>query len=149
MNAKEAADRLRPHFVLESMPAEDRHHVKFVEDVASELGVEPSAFNLHQVASALDEHDIRGDSLEYPKMLFSRSHHAVEGVSASIYDPRHDWVWAHVANADAAVKLGAGWFEDPAELPARGEIPLHAPEPPALPVAANEGEKQPDPDITT
>lgn len=125
MNAKEAANQLRPSFHLESMPPEDRHHVKFVEDVAAELGIEPTPFNLHQVADALDRADIRGDSLEYPKMLYSRSHHVEGTVTASFYDARHDWVWAHVANEDEAKRLGAGWVEDPAQLPPRGDIPLH------------------------
>lgn len=142
MNAKEAAEKLRPTFNLESMPPEDRHHVKFVEDVASELGIEPTPFNLHQVADALDAADIHGDSLEYPKMLYSRSHHVEGTVAASFYDSRHDWVWAHVENEDEAKKLGAGWVEDPAQLPPRGEIPIHAPPAPVVePVAAEGGEE--------
>lgn len=126
MNAKEAADKIRPDFHLVSMPPEDHHHVKFVEDVAAELGVEPTPFNLHQVGQALDHADIHGDSIEFPKMLYSRSHHAEGTIEASFYDARHDWVWAHVANQEEADKLGSGWVEDPADLPPRGEIPLHA-----------------------
>lgn len=126
MTPTEAADKIRPDFHLESMPPEDRHHVKFIEDVASELGVEPTPFNLHQVGQALYRADIHPESNEYPKMLYSRTHHAEDGVGASIYEPRHDFVWAHVANDDEAKKLGSGWVEDPSELPARGEIPLHA-----------------------
>jgi hypothetical protein len=126
MTPTEAADKIRPDFHLESMPPEDRHHVKFIEDVASELGVEHTPFNLHQVGQALDRADIHPDSNEYPKMLYSRTHHAEEGVGASVYEPRHDFVWAHVANEDEAKKLGSGWVEDISELPPRGEIPLHA-----------------------
>jgi hypothetical protein len=126
MNVKEAADKIRPDFHLESMPPEDRHHVKFIEDVAAELGVEHTPFNLHQVGQALDRADIHPESNEYPKMLYSRSHHAEEGIGASVYEPRHDFVWAHVANEDEAKKLGSGWVEDISELPPRGEIPLHA-----------------------
>lgn len=127
MNAKEAADKIRPTFHLESMPPEERHHVIFVEQVATELGVEHTAFNLHQVASALDDSNIHQDSNEYPKMLFSRQHHANEGVGASTYDPRHDYVWAHVENEEQASALGSGWVDDPAELPPRGDIPIDAP----------------------
>lgn len=141
MNAHDAAEKLRPTFVLESMPAEDRHHVKFIEDVAAELGVEPTPFNLLQVGHALDAADIHGDSNEFPKMLYSRSHHAEGTVSASFYDARHDWVWAHVANQDEAAKLGAGWVEDTAELPPRGDIPLHLP-----PAAA--GVEEPEKPVT-
>jgi hypothetical protein len=136
MNAKEAADKIRPDFHLESMPPEDRHHVKFVEDVAVELGIAPTPFNLHQVASALDHADIHPDSNEYPKMLYSRTHHAEEGIEASVYDARHDFVWTHVASEEEAAKLGSGWFENPSELPPRGETLIHAAiEPLAEPVA--------------
>ena len=127
MTPKDAADKIRDHFHLEAMPPEDRHHVKFIEDVAAELGVEATPFNLHQVGRALDRDGIEPDSNEFPKMMFSRTHHAEPGVAASVYDKRHDAVWAHVASAEEAVKLGAGWFEKLADLPARGEIPLHAP----------------------
>lgn len=126
MTPKEAADKIRPDFHLAQMPAEDHHHVKFVEEVASELGVEPTAFNLHQVADALDHAEIHGDADEYPKMLFSRSHHAEEGVAASVYDKRHDLAWVHAANEDEASKLGPDWVDDISKLPPRGEIPLHA-----------------------
>lgn len=125
MNAKEAADKLRPTFHLESMPTEDRHHVKFVEDVAAELGVEPTPFNLHQVADALDEAEIHEDSNEFPKMLYSRTHHTEKAIPDSHYDRRHDFVWVHVANEDEAKVLGSGWVENPADLPPRGDIPLH------------------------
>jgi hypothetical protein len=62
-------------------------------------------------------------------MLYSRRHHAAEVCSASIYDPRHDWCWAHVENEEQARALGEGWVESPADLPPRGEMPIHAPEP--------------------
>lgn len=137
MNAKEAADKLRPTFHLESMPTEDRHHVKFVEEVATELGVEHTAFNLHQVADALDTANIHQDSIEYPKMLFSRQHHAVKGIEPSVYDERHDYVWTHVANEDQVNELGSGWVDDPASLSPRGETPVDAPiAPKAKPEAA-------------
>lgn len=138
MNAKEAADKLRPNFHLESMPPEDRHHVIFVEEVAKELGVEPSAFNLHQVASALDEANIDQDSNEYPKMLYSRQHHAAEGVTASVYDERHDYVWANVENEEQASALGSGWVESPADLPPRGDSPIYPPIAPVKPVESIE-----------
>ena len=83
MNPKDAADKLRPDFHLAQMPPEDRHHVKFVEDVAGELGVEPTPFNLRQVAHALDAADIHGDDHHFPMMFYSRQHHAVEGIAAS------------------------------------------------------------------
>ena len=108
------------------MPADQRHHVKFVEAVATELGVEHTHFNLAQVANALDHADIDPDSNEYPKMLFSRTHHAEEGIAASTYDERHDMVWVHVMNEDEAKKLGGGWVDNIGKLPARGDIPLHA-----------------------
>lgn len=130
MTPKEAADKLRPDFKLELMPAEHRHHVKFVESVATELGVEHTHFNLAQVADALDKAEIEADSNEYPKMLFSRTHHAEDGVAASVYDKRHDLVWVHVANAEEAGKLGGEWVDDIGKLPPRGEIPLHAPSKP-------------------
>lgn len=137
MNAKEAAARLRPTFHLESMPAEARHHVQFVEDVADWLGIEHSAFNLHQVADALDVAGIEQDSNEYPKMLFSRQHHAVESVPASVYDARHDYVWVHVNSDDEAKALGDGWVDDPAKLSERGEIPIAVPVPEPVQPAAD------------
>jgi hypothetical protein len=127
MTPKEAADKLRPEFHLELMPADERHHVKFVEAVATELGVEHTHFNLAQVANALDKHEIDADSNEYPKMLFSRTHHTEDGVAASIYDKRHDAVWVHVASEDEAKKLGSGFVDDLGKLPPRGDLPLHAP----------------------
>lgn len=126
MNAKEAADKLRPDFNLQQMPPEHRHHVKFVEDVATELGIEHTAFNLHQVADALDEAGIHETGDEYPKMLFSRQHHVEKDIPASIYDPRHDYTWVHVANEDEASKLGSGWVENSSDLPERGDIPVHS-----------------------
>jgi len=114
---KQAADALRPHFNLEQMPAEDRHHVKFVEAVATELGIEHTHFNLAQVASALDHHEISADSNEYPKMLFSREHHKVDGIAPSIHDARHKAMWVHVASPEEAAKLGEGWVDDLAKLP--------------------------------
>jgi|SRR5882762_1947636 len=127
MNSKEAADAIRETFHLESMPPEDRHHVKFIEDVAAELGVEPIPFNLHQVGQALHHAGIEADSNEYPKMLFSRTHHAEKDIEASVYDKRHDAVWAHVRSDEEAAKLGSGWVESLAELSPRGDLPLHAP----------------------
>ena len=135
MNPKEAADKLRPDFHLAQMPPEDRHHVKFVEDVAGELGVEPTPFNLQQVAHALDSADIHGDDHHFPMMFYSRQHHAVEGIAASTYYPRHDMTGVIVENEDQFKALGDGWVENPADLPPRGEpgsegfIPLAAPAP--------------------
>lgn len=129
MTPTEAADKLRPTFSLEHMPPEDRHHVLFVEAVAAELGVEPTPFNLQQVATALDDADIRGDDLHFPLMLYSRQHHAVEGVPASTYYPRHDMVFVTVENEEQMQLLGKNWVENPADMPARGEIPIDAPAP--------------------
>lgn len=126
MNAHEAAEKIRPSFHLEQMPVEDRHHVKFVEDVATDLGIEHSAFNLHQVADALDAADIHQDSNEYPKMLFSRQHHAIEGVAPSFYDKRHDCVIVHVENAEEAEKLGPSFVDGLDKLPERGDTPIDA-----------------------
>lgn len=126
MTPTEAANKLRPNFSLEHMPPEDRHHVLFVEAVAAELGVEPTPFNLQQVAAALDDADIRGDDLHFPLMLYSRQHHAVEGVPASTYYPRHDMVFVTVENEEQMQLLGKNWVENPADLPARGEIPIDA-----------------------
>jgi hypothetical protein len=127
MTPKDAADKLRPTFVLTHMPPEDRHHIVFVEAVAAELGVEATAFNLQQVASALDEADIRGDDLHFPLMLYSRQHHAIDGVAASTYYPRHDFTFVVVDNEDQLKSLGSGWVENPNDLPPRGEIPITAP----------------------
>ncbi len=127
MNAKEAADHIRPSFHLATMPAADRHQAKFVADVATELGVEHSPFNLQQVASALESADIHRDVHTYPMMLFSRQHHNVEGVEASVYDARHDHCFVHVANEDQADALGGGWIEDHTKLPPRGDLPITAP----------------------
>lgn len=127
MNAKEAADRLRPHFHLETVPPEERHHIEFVERVADELGVEKTAFNLAQVAEALDAADIHGETQKFPMMLYSRTHHAVDGIAASVYMPRHDAVAVHVESDEQAKALGDGWHEHLDHLPPRGEIPLHAP----------------------
>lgn len=141
MNAKEAADVLRPNFHLESMPPEDRHHVVFVEAVAAELGVDPTPFNLHQVAAALDAADIHPDDNEYPKMLYSRQHHAEGECESSFYDPRHDWCWVHVANEREAKALGDGWVDNPADLPPRGETPIAAPVAEPQPAAVDLGPK--------
>jgi hypothetical protein len=138
MTPKEAADKIRPNFHLVSMPPEDRHHVLFVESVAAELGVEPTPFNLHQVAGALDDADIHGDDLHFPLMLYSRQHHAVEGVAASTYYPRHDLTFVTVENKEQLDALGEGWVENIADLPPRGDIPIEAP-----PLAKKE---LPDPD---
>jgi|SRR5581483_9711365 len=119
MTPKEAADKLRPDFHLELMPAEHRHHVKFVEAVATELGVEHNHFNLAQVAEAIDKAGIEADSNEYPKMLFSREHHQVDGIAPSVYHARLDAMWTHVASAEEAEKLGDGWVDDLSKLPAR------------------------------
>lgn len=127
MTPKDAADKIRPDFHLEQMPAEDRHHVKFIEDVATELGVEHTPFNLHQVGEALDHAGIEPDSNEYPKMLYSRTHHSDIAIAPSYYDKRHDYVHCHVASAQEAAKLGSDWKENPADLPERGETPIHAP----------------------
>lgn len=145
MTPKEAADKIRPDFHLAQMPAEARHHVKFIEDVATELHVAHTPFNLHQVGEALDHAGIEPDSNEYPKMLYARTHHAEHGIAASVYDRRHDWVHASVNSADEAAKLGPEWKENPADLPERGELPIHAelkpisePEPPAEAVIETE-----------
>lgn len=130
MTPKDAATRLRPSFVLASMPQQDRRRVKFVEAVMAELDIEPTAFNLHQVASALDAANIHEDADDYPMLLYSRRHHIVPGIEPSIYDPRHDWVWTYVINEEQRNKLGADWMSDPAALPPRGGIPLQAPSPP-------------------
>jgi hypothetical protein len=127
MNPHDAADKLRPTFVLTHMPPEDRHHIVFVEAVAAELGIEATAFNLQQVASALDEADIRGDDLHFPLMLYSRQHHAIDGVAASTYYPRHDFTFVTVDNEDQLKSLGSGWVENPNDLPPRGDIPISAP----------------------
>jgi hypothetical protein len=145
MNAKEAADRIRPEFHLVSMPPEDRHHVKFVEDVATELGVDHTSFNLHQVADALDNAGIHEDGAEYPKMLFSREHHTEEGISASVYDPRHDLTWALVDNEEQADKLGSGWVDNISDLPTRSDTaqrvePAPIPEPVQGQPSETEGE---------
>lgn len=119
MQAKEAADTLRPTFHLEQMPAEDRHHVKFIEDVAAELGVEPTPFNLHQVGQALDSADIHHDSNEFPKMLYSREAH---GELPSTYDKRNDFHWIHVNNEEEAKGAGEGWVENLSDLPERAPV---------------------------
>ncbi len=126
MTPKEAADKLRPIFKLEQMPAEDRHAVKFVEAVATELGVERTPFNLHQVAGALEQHEISHDPHEYPKMLFSRTHHQEAISTPSIYDKRHDHCWVNVMNAEEEAKLGSDWVDHIGKLPARGDLPVHA-----------------------
>ena len=126
MTPKEAAEKLRPFFKLDQMPSDDRHTVKFVEAVATELGIEHTPFNLHQVAGALHEHDLKQDSNEYPKMLYSRTHHAEAITTPSIYHDRHDCVWCNVKDVEEEAKLGAGWVDSVEKLPARGALPLHA-----------------------
>jgi hypothetical protein len=136
MTPKEAAEAIRPTFHLESMPAEDRHHVKFVEDVATELGVEHTAFNLHQVASALDTANLHEDSNEYPKMLYSRKHHSAEGISSSFYDKRHKYMFVLVKDEEDAAKLGSDWVDDPAKLSPLSDAPP-APPTPASPAGGS------------
>jgi len=63
---------------------------------------------------------------EYPKMLYSRTHHTEEGISASVYEPRHDAVWAFVWSEDEEKKLGSSWIESLSDLPPRGSLPLYA-----------------------
>ena len=129
MTPKEAADKIRPTFHLVAMPPQDRHHVLFVEAVAAELSIDPTHFNLHQVAGALDDAGIHGDAPQYPLMMYSRQHHAIKDIAASTYYPRHDFVFTMVENADQANKLGEGWVEDISKLPPRGDIPINAPMP--------------------
>lgn len=140
MTPKEAADKLRPHFHLHAMPPDARHHVAFVEQIADELGIDKTPFNLHQVAEALDREGIEGDSLQYPMMLYSRRHHAVAGIEPSVYLPRHDAVAVHVANEEQAKELGEGWIESLDHLPPRGETPLNAPAPIGAPAADADGD---------
>ncbi len=127
MNPKEAADKLRPTFSPKAMPhdtpAAERHYVQFLQDVATELGIEHTPFHLHQLGVALKEANISPDSNEYPKMLFSRTHPA--GPIPATYDIRHDHVWAHVENEDQEAALGSGWVTDHTKLPPRGNIPLY------------------------
>ena len=129
MNAKDAADKLRPTFHLESMPTEDRHEVKFVEDVATELGIAHTAFNLHQVAQALDTANIHQDSNEYPKMLYSRQHHMVKGVEPSVYDRRLDHVSVAVKSDEEVAALGKSFVDSPDKLPPRGNTPIEPSDP--------------------
>lgn len=133
MNAKEAADQIRAafHLEVEKIPPETQHHINFLKAVATELGVDHTPFNLHQVETALADANIHRDSNEYPKMLFSRQHPA-NGI-AGTYDARHDRVWTVVADEDQEDAIGDGWVTDPAKLPARGDIPLY---PEAKPVDA-------------
>lgn len=126
MNAKDAADRLRPsfHLEIEQLAPEVQHDIKFYTDVAAELGVEPTPFNLHQIKEALEAANIHRDSNEYPKMLFSRSF-PESGAVGAYYAARHDHVWVHVENDEQASALGSGWVEDAVKLPPRGDIPLY------------------------
>ncbi len=119
MNAKDAADRIRPSFKLKTdlaaMSPEDRHHLRFLEGVAVELGVEPTPFNIMQVGEALDAAGIKRDANEYPKMLYSRKP-APDGFP-SVYDGRHDHYYAHVADAGEEEMLGAAFVDHPGKLP--------------------------------
>jgi len=128
MTPKEAAEKLRENFVLASMPPEARHHVKFVEDVAAELGIEPTAFNLYQVAEALDRENLHEDDNAYPKILYSLN--PAEGVAAT-RDDRNKWYWIQVADDDEAEKLGPSWVSDPALLSGPVERPALPTQPPA------------------
>lgn len=125
MNAKEAADQIRAafHLEVEKIPPETQHHINFLKAVATELGVDHTPFNLHQVETALADANIHRDSNEYPKMLFSRQHPA-NGI-AGTYDARHDHVWTVVADEDQEDAIGDGWVPDPSKLPPRGDIPLY------------------------
>lgn len=124
MTPKDAADALRPSFHLLQMPADDRHHVKFVEAVAAELGVESTPFNLYQVGAALAGAKIEHDPIEYPKMLYSRQF--PKDSIAATYHIRRDHVSTIVNNDEELDALGDGWVTDPTDLPARGDLPIYS-----------------------
>lgn len=82
---------------------------------------------VEELERMLAEAKAKVSHVEYPKMLYSRTHHADRTVAPSYYDPRHDWAWVHVADEDQAKQLGEGWVENPVDLPLRGDIPLYPP----------------------
>lgn len=126
MNAKEAAEHLRPTFRLESevLSPEVQHDISFHKEVATELGVEHTPFNLHQVAESLAAAGIERPSNEFPKMLYSRTHPDKFGHQGT-YDQRHDHVWVKVHDADQEDALGESWVDHPDKLPPRGNLPLY------------------------
>jgi hypothetical protein len=124
MTPHEAAEKIRPSFRLYDMPPEDRHHVKFVEAVADELGIEHTAFNLHQVDEALDAAGIHEDIHDYPKWVEpnpSRVEHIDDQVFVKGFDDIHverltKKVTVLVDNEDEE-KLATSAHSEPAPLP--------------------------------
>lgn len=52
-----------------SLPAPQQHILKAAEAVAAELGVEPDAVNIHQIANLIEKHM----ELDYPRMVYLKS----------------------------------------------------------------------------
>lgn len=121
MKATEAADKIRDTFHLEAIPPEDHRFAKFVVQVADELGVDHTPFNLQQVAAALHAQSIKPDAADYPKMLYCKTRpagqfdgqSAIHGHVPITYDIRHGHWFAHVESEDQAKRLGKGWVDTP------------------------------------
>lgn len=70
MGAKEAAEVIRSTVHDAILPPEDVHKVRFLQEVAAHLNMEPMPENLHRIAQALHQHDIGlHEGHEFPKMV--------------------------------------------------------------------------------
>jgi hypothetical protein len=121
ITAEEAANRIRDEFKPVEVEADQVRYTKFLTKVAHHLNADPNPANLKQIQDLLGKAEVELPDYDYPKMLYSRTlPDAGHGFETHI-DNRLDHVGVIVNNKEDAGKLGSGWIEKPAELPARKE----------------------------
>lgn len=124
ISVEEAAIIIRADFVPVSVDPEIVRQEEFLTSVAGYLNADPNPDNLKQISDLLGKADVELPDHEYPKMLYSRTIPDEEYGFETHTSVRHDHVGVIIHNEDDAKKLGSGWVENPAELPARksGEV---------------------------
>lgn len=147
LGAVEAANEIRHD--VENVPGMDPqhlHHIRFVQSVCSQLGLDHSPENMHKVAVTLHKHDIgMPTSIEYPKHV-QRKH---DGADKIVHSDGEADEWynsvpevpkpaaapepAAEAKADDAVH---GDAPDPAEVDGEGDDEVHFEDPKSEPAAA-------------
>lgn len=109
MTPMEAADKIRDTFQLDALSPQDLRRMRFVADVASELGIEPTPHALEQLATALHAAGCDPDPNDFPKMMFSKTY---SKNAHAIHDARRQIWHVTVHNQKELEALGAGWVED-------------------------------------
>lgn len=80
LGVREAAAAIRASVSLQHMDPQHQHELRFLKDVASELGLDHSAEVLTHIADLLHRHDVAPRAMqEYPKHV-KNVHTGVEGV---------------------------------------------------------------------